>query len=522
MRALLGFLLFSFSLSASAADVSVRFFGAQQEPRRPANEAYINAIVDSDSIERSNIRVRIAFDPSFEILEVRHWPFLWECTSAPGEVICTNPEFKLGADGQIMLQLRTPAAPRGGEFRFTADLTADNDTNPANNHAETVLYVIQRMLVTNTNDSGEGSLRAAIEQLNASCGRARPCDIRFVIPSVTVPVIEPLSPLPEITACGTVIGDLPTDIRAQPPLQVELRGTHAGTGSGLVLRTTCGNDDAYVVGLAVGGFPEDGVAIRGGGFYRIWGCRLGTDASGMQAVPNGLRGLAVTDPGAITTALASQISGNARSGIALWSALTTYVGGTMIGVAADGTAMANGTSGIFVAPNVGSLNVADSVIANNVDFGLALASTRGVINIGPDVRITGNRTLDIDWNLDGPSPAGDARVPPTPRIVSAAYDPDTNRTHVTYTIEPIRGGSLRLRFYASEGRTRFGTAHLDTFLGERAFNAGPGGTFTEEFEGDLRGKWISAWAQAWTVQLFPDSPAPSMMWPSEVSEAVKP
>lgn len=515
MRALLAVLLFSLSLSASAADVSVRFFGAQQQPRRPADETVVLAIVESDSIERSNIRVRIAFDPSFEILEVRHWPFLWACTSTPGEVICTNPEFKLGADGQIMLRLRTPPSPRGGEFRLTADLTADNDTNPANNHAETVQYVIQQMLVTITNDSGEGSLRAAIERLNASCDRRHPCDIRFVFPTGTVPVIEPLSPLPPITACSTTIGDLPAELNATPPVQVELRGTHVGTAPGLVLQASdCrAGDETNIIGIAVGGFPEDGIALRSAGVYTIWGAKIGTDASGTQAVPNGFRGIAISAAGAVTTILNSQISGNARSGIAVWSALITRVNGTEIA--------GNGASGIFIAPDGGSLYVSSSTIANNRDFGLALAS-RGIVNIAPDVKITGNHTLDVDWGVNGPSPngIGTDEVPYTPRVLSAKYDPQANVTNVTYALDsPRLRGVIRVRIYTSSGRTRFGTAHLDTFVAGRALDA-ISGTFTESIPGDLRGQYVSVWAQTWSVQLFPDSPAPMMLWPSEVSEGV--
>src|SRR5215217_4176643 len=61
--------------------------------------------------------------------------------------------------------------------------------------------------VTNTNDSGAGSLRQAILDANANSG---PDDITFNIPGAGVHTITPLSPLPVIT------GTINTDGYTQP------------------------------------------------------------------------------------------------------------------------------------------------------------------------------------------------------------------------------------------------------------------------------------------------------------------
>jgi hypothetical protein len=517
-------LLLSLSLSASAADLSIQLNPTQ--PGRPGNEAWVHAYVNSDSIERSDIRVRFTFDPSLEILEVVHWPFLWNCTWSPGEVVCTNPEFKLGADGSILIKVRLPDSPRGGAYLVRGEVTSTGtDPKPGNNAATTTQYVIPQMHVTNTNDAGEGSLRAAIEAVNAACSLEKPCDIRFVLPGGTIPIIEPLSPLPSVTACGTIIGDLPMNANDAPPIQVELRGTHVKEGPGLDVNGRCAFNEMSVIGMAIGGFPGDGIAVRSPGNHRIWGCNIGTDAIALRAVPNGLRGIAVTAAGARTTIHTCHLSGNGRSGVAVWVGSWTALFRTRVGTAADDSPLPNGASGVFIAPDGGALRLNDSVIAHNRDFGLALAS-RGTVFIGPGVTITDNDTLDIDWGVDGPTPNDDESdfVPNTPRLISARYDGAAKVTRIEVALDaPQRAhGTPYVVLYASDHRTRFGTAHLDQRLATRAVDAAALNTRSMTFvvPGDLRGRFVSALAQIWSVQWFPDSPAPEMLWPSEVSAAV--
>jgi hypothetical protein len=527
MRPVLVLLLFALSLSSHAADVSVRFFPRDGAVARPRDSADVLAIVASDSTDSRGIRVRITFDPAIVVESVTHWPFLWECSSGPGEVNCTNPRFSSGSDGQIRLRVHMPPDPAGGDVTFRAEVTSEAaDANPANNTATKTWYLAPQLIVTNTADAGEGSLRAAIAEANAVCAPLKPCDIRFSFPAGSIPVIEPLTPLPAVTACGVTIGNPPPAFGIAP-IEVELSGTRIADrrfGEGLELKSAC-LSNVRVFGVAINGFPANGIAITARSSYVINGCFIGSDATGTRAMPNGLRGIAVTAQDSFTAIHGGQVSGNGRSGIALWEAGLVTVNGVRIGVGSDGSAMPNWASGIFVG-TVGRLRIANSVVANHPDFGLALVREQTDLQMS-GTTITNNSTLDIDWHLNGPSPNDDLDViPNTPRITAATYDEPGNVTRFTIAIEGppvIEGYSLVVSLYASEGTTRFGTAHLEQFLASKAIGNGQPGnaTFTIEVPGDLRGKHVSAVNMRWSVQAFLDSPAPEMVRISEVSGAVR-
>ena len=96
-------------------------------------------------------------------------------------------------------------------------------------------------MVSNTRDSGAGSLREAINQANDNAGLD---DIEFTIPGTGPHTIQPTTGLPEIT--DTVIIDGFTQPGASPNtnppglgsnalLMIELDGSGAGFASGLVI-----------------------------------------------------------------------------------------------------------------------------------------------------------------------------------------------------------------------------------------------------------------------------------------------
>ena len=89
--------------------------------------------------------------------------------------------------------------------------------------------------VTNTNDSGSGSLRQAINDSNASAG---PNDILFNIPGTGPFTIQPLTPLPVITTPVTINGysqpgsSVNTDpLATNAVLQIVLNGNNYTTGT---------------------------------------------------------------------------------------------------------------------------------------------------------------------------------------------------------------------------------------------------------------------------------------------------
>jgi Calx-beta domain len=130
--------------------------------------------------------------------------------------------------------------------------------------------------VTNTNDSGPGSLRQAL--LDAQQTSFRDV-IEFNIPSGGVQVIHIQSALP--AASGEII-----DGRTQPgysgtPL-IEIDGTLASVSSVFDMALNASGSEVYA--LAITRFAGYGLGAFNGSI--VQGCHIGVDASGMEARPN--------------------------------------------------------------------------------------------------------------------------------------------------------------------------------------------------------------------------------------------
>jgi hypothetical protein len=168
--------------------------------------------------------------------------------------------------------------------------------------------------VTNTNDSGAGSLRDAIEQANLATNPEFDVDmIEFAIPGTGIPVIRPLTPLPEITD-GVWIDALGESEVDTP--RVELDGSLAGpTANGLVLASSDEVFSSFVSGLIINRFGGNGILITGDG--NVVGLNyIGTNASGTAAGPgNGGHGVLITSNGNFVSD--NVIGFNAGDGIAV-------------------------------------------------------------------------------------------------------------------------------------------------------------------------------------------------------------
>ena len=280
--------------------------------------------------------------------------------------------------------------------------------------------------VTNTLNSGAGSLRQAILDANAmqvtgGTGCARH-SIVFTIPGSGVHTIRPLSALPPfeipITLDGyTQSGSVPNNQSqgSNAVITIELDGSLAGTADAIVIGASvpgsqlCSGSTSVIRGLVINRFA--GAAISMGeefcavnafcpvGGVRIQGNYFGTDVTGNMALGNGFglsRPTLVFGRGSsyntVGDDLASEggptdplpmdrnvISAGAADGIYIGSprpdALSEVhrIRNNYIGTNANGNAaLGNGGRGITVAVNASDIAIYDNLISNNGSDGVAI------------------------------------------------------------------------------------------------------------------------------------------------------
>jgi hypothetical protein len=263
------------------------------------------------------------------------------------------------------------------------------------------------LTVTNTNDTGAGSLRQAILDSNALAGTQT---IAFNIPGGGVHSIVPASVLPAFndpviidgyTQPGASANTLAEGSNAV--LLIELVGPGGG-GSGLQLR----GGNSVVRGLVINRFNNAAaININNGDNNRVEGCFLGTDASGTSNFADQSReGISINGStgnqiGGTTPAARNVISGHRLNGINIFGtgAGNTIVEGNLIGLDKTGTvALGNGQVGISISGFTNNRIGGNSAAARNVisanSAGLQIFTGSNVIQgnyIGTDV--TG--TLDL-------------------------------------------------------------------------------------------------------------------------------
>ena len=248
--------------------------------------------------------------------------------------------------------------------------------------------------VTNTNDSGPGSLRAALINADWNPG---PDTIDFDISGTGVHTINVLSALPVMD--DPVVIDATTQPGYSGTPLIELSGaaiTEANT-HGLKIWGTLSS----VTGLIINGFTGQGIYISGGG-STIEGNYLGTNAEGTEAVPNG-GGLAINGGYGPQDSPYINVQNNVISGgISISGAGNVVVQGNKIGTNATGTeALSQNLKGISIDGGRNNLiggtepGQGNQVVANLVAVEVARSHA------------TGNR---IEGNLIGTDYTGTQRI----------------------------------------------------------------------------------------------------------------
>ena len=168
-------------------------------------------------------------------------------------------------------------------------------TRPDVGAYESVVNDTAVLMVTNTNDSGPGSLRQAINEANTNPDTKT---IEFNIPGTCPRLISPATPLPPLTEPVSIRGytqpgsSRNSDAAAfNGTLCVALAG--GGTlGSGLHLLTGVG-ETMSVEGLAFNGFTLHGVKVEGLGIGEVRGNVFGANLSGIILLEPGFDEVAI-------------------------------------------------------------------------------------------------------------------------------------------------------------------------------------------------------------------------------------
>jgi hypothetical protein len=249
--------------------------------------------------------------------------------------------------------------------------------------------------VTNTNDSGEGSLRWAIDQAN---GNAGPDTILFNIPDIDpgynsdagVWTIRPQNMLPFIDDDGTVIdGTSQTlfggDTNPFGP-EIEMDGTNAGNDvNGFRINSSYN----VVKGLVINRYDSHGIFLHNAHHNRFIGNYLGTDATASTALANRYEGIQLNSGssyntiGGIAHNERNVISGNDRYGILVGADCSfNWIVNNFIGTDRSGSnPLGNGEYGV----QIGNGTVGDTAHNNIIgpDNSIAFNGDSGIRVRGP-------------------------------------------------------------------------------------------------------------------------------------------
>jgi parallel beta-helix repeat protein len=255
-------------------------------------------------------------------------------------------------------------------------------------------YVAPSTLVTNTNDSGPGSLRQAILNADAAGGGT----VSFDIPGgglQTIPVVS--GPLPAITQSVAIDGtSQPGWEHGGPPL-VALDGSECdGCSDGL---TVAGGEGSLIVGLSISGFSGYGIDASGGDEAFLQGNVVyGNSAGGILV--DGATGTQITANDIGTDGLLPL--GNNGPGIEVDSGDDTTIGagegqGNVIsGNYGDGIEVSGYTDGVTVQDNLIGLDASGTMALGNVGVGVQFDEENFDSTISRNV-ISGNAEgIEID------------------------------------------------------------------------------------------------------------------------------
>ncbi|HEX7421442.1 MAG TPA: right-handed parallel beta-helix repeat-containing protein [Thermoanaerobaculia bacterium] len=271
--------------------------------------------------------------------------------------------------------------------------------------------------VTTSADSGTGSLRQAILEVDQSSGC--PCTITFPASSAGAPLrIDLLSPLPAITKSNVRLG--------QESLFFPIAELH-GPGDGIRLEHV---SQVTISGISVIGFSRNGVFVNASSLIQLRAVHL---------AGNGENGLLIADTSTVSV-ISSYINANQVNGIYATRSSGLHIAGSFIGTDANNASSGNGANGIHF-DNVHGADLQFSSIRNNRYTGVLVTGDSGQYNF-EYATFDNNGLLGIDIGADGPTTDG------APVLNSAAFNRGWVR--VTGSVHSAPNVPVRLLTYVSE------------------------------------------------------------------------
>lgn len=282
--------------------------------------------------------------------------------------------------------------------------------------------------VTNTSNSGAGSLRQAIDDSNSNTGHDT---IEFNISGTGPFTIKPTYGFDSLNDRVTIDGySQPGALRATDStsavLMIELDGSSAGSYSDALYFFTY-SDSSRVSGLVINRFSAHAIYLLNARGVQIDGNFIGTDVSGTTALPNQGCGIIIEQESSNGTIVGGSspgernvISGNHGEGVSAVMSDYSVISGNYIGTDASGlNSIPNTENGIhmygdhaiitdnLISGNTGSgvylYYAQHSVVQSNL-IGTNAAGTSAIPNEGHGIKNTG------DYNIIGGSSEDEGNI----------------------------------------------------------------------------------------------------------------